>query len=164
MAFQAGIVDLFNPASPSLLDYIIISISFLGEWKFLLAISLLIFLKDRELAKKLLLVLFITAIFVFPLKIIIDEPRPYITHENIRAIGGYEEGGSFPSGHASFAFAYFVVLCIEFREKRRYFLVMAITIAFTRLYLGQHYPFDILAGVALGLFTGYLGLRLFRHV
>lgn len=155
MSIQAQIVDLLNPDAPSLLDYLFISISIPGEWEFAGAASFAVLLKNRSLGKKMLLVFFITLLFLFPLKVAIDEPRPYVTYKNIRSIGWHEESGAFPSGHAAFAFAYFTVLS-KVLGRRKTFLTAALLIAFARLYLGQHYPLDIIAGAALGLFSGYL--------
>lgn len=154
-AVQAQIVEMLNPDAPSLLDYLFISISALGEWKFAGAASFVVFLKNRSIGKKMLLAFFITLLFIFPLKTLIDEPRPYVAYKEIREIGWHEETSSFPSGHAAFAFSYFVVLSKTF-GRRKTFLTAALLIAFTRLYLGQHYPLDIIAGAVLGLFTGYL--------
>ncbi len=154
-AFQAQIVDFLNPNAPSLLDYVFVSISILGEWKFAGAASFIVFLKNRSLGKKLLLVFFITLLFIFPLKMLIDEPRPYVAYKEIREVGWHEETSSFPSGHAAFAFSYFVVLSKAF-GRRKTFLGAALLIAFTRLYLGQHYPLDVIAGVGFGLLAGSL--------
>jgi len=155
IAIQMQIVELLNPDTPSLLDYIFISISLLGEWKFLAVASFIVFLKDRSLGKKMLLVFVITLALLFPIKALIDEPRPYVAYKNIREVGWHNEGSSFPSGHAAFAFAYFVILSKTF-GRRKTFLGAALLIAFTRLYLGQHYPLDIVAGAGLGLLAGCL--------
>lgn len=154
MAFQAQIVDFLNPNAPSLLDYVFASISILGEWKFVGTASLIVLLKNRSLGKKILLVFFITLLFLLPLKALTDEPRPYVTYSDIRSIGRHEETSSFPSGHAAFAFAYFTVLSKLGRRKT--LLGAALLVSFSRLYLGQHYPLDIIAGAGLGLLTGHL--------
>lgn len=155
MTVQAQIVEMLNPDAPSLLDYLFISISALGEWKFVGTASFVVFLKNRSLGKKLLLVFFITLLFIFPLKTLIDEPRPYVAYKEIREIGWHEESGAFPSGHAAFAFAYFTVL-YKVLGRRKTFLTAALLIAFARLYLGQHYPLDVVAGACLGLLGGSL--------
>lgn len=155
MAVQMQIVELLNPDAPSFLDYVFISISLLGEWKFAGAASFVVFLKNRSLGKKMLLAFFITLLFIFPLKTLIDEPRPYVAYKEIREIGWHEETSSFPSGHAAFAFSYSVVLSKAF-GRRKTFFGAALLIAFTRLYLGQHYPLDVIAGAGLGLLGGYL--------
>ena len=151
---QIQVLDLLNPDKESLLDFLFFYLSFLGSWKLLVGISALAFIKDRKLGRKLFIALLITALFVFPLKALVNEERPYI-YENVRNVGGYEKSNSFPSGHAAFAFAFFVVLSKTYGNKK-YFLGLACLIAFSRLYLGQHYPLDVLVGVVLGLFAGNL--------
>jgi undecaprenyl-diphosphatase len=63
---------------------------------------------------------------------------------------------SFPSGHASTSFACATVLAVLEPRLRVPALLLAAAIAFSRLYVGVHYPTDVLAGAALGSFTGLL--------
>ncbi len=156
---QLQIVGLLNPDNPFLLDPIFLLISLFGNWKFLGVLSLLVSLKDRGLGKVMLLTLLVTATLVFPLKLAINDGRPWAEHGEIRGVGGEEPSGSFPSGHAAFAFAYFVVL--SKRKHTRSLFTLAILVAFSRLYLGQHYPLDILGGALIGSFSGYLIGRFF---
>ena len=65
---------------------------------------------------------------------------------------------SFPSGHATFAWALALVLASKQpRLKYAYFLLAAL-ISLSRIYLGKHYPADIVAGSAIGLGIGYFSL------
>lgn len=59
-------------------------------------------------------------------------------------------GASFPSGHASAAFAAAMTLVLSRHRLAAAAVVMAALIAFSRLYLYVHYPSDVLAGAALG--------------
>ena len=58
---------------------------------------------------------------------------------------------SFPSGHATVAFACATVLALAVPRLRVPFFVLAALIAFSRVYVGVHYPFDVLAGAVLGV-------------
>lgn len=99
------------------------------------------------------------------LKRSVQRPRPSHTEQLAEKIhlvadsdGNVYRGGhySFPSGHAAntAAFALFLILC--FREQRRWLIPAAIAwsllLSYSRLYLGVHYPIDILCGWCLGLF------------
>lgn len=154
-SIQVAIVDLFNPNAQSPLDYIVSAISMLGSWQFLMALGIAIFLERRPLGKKLLLVLAITMLIIYPLKILTNDPRPCAAHENIRAVEGCESSGSFPSAHAALTFAYFVILSGEFKGRKKPFFAAAAAISVSRLYLGQHYPLDIIAGALIGYSAGY---------
>jgi hypothetical protein len=63
---------------------------------------------------------------------------------------------SYPSGHASAAFGGAVILGLTYRKSRWWLIALsgATLIAFSRLYLGLHYPSDILGGAILGAAIG----------
>jgi membrane-associated phospholipid phosphatase len=66
---------------------------------------------------------------------------------------------SFPSGHATTAFALFFGLSIILEAKWAQFLalVLAAGVAFSRVYLSQHFLTDVVAGAVIGITGGYLG-------
>ncbi|MDY6776953.1 MAG: phosphatase PAP2 family protein [Candidatus Nanohaloarchaea archaeon] len=63
---------------------------------------------------------------------------------------------SFPSGHAALAFALAPVLSQAAPSARIYLYLLAALIAISRVYLGAHYPSDVVAGAAVGLGAGLL--------
>ena len=67
---------------------------------------------------------------------------------------------SFPSGHATGAFAVFSAWC--FKEKKHYIplLGFAALIAISRVYIGVHFPLDVFAGAVSGMIIGYWVARL----
>lgn len=68
---------------------------------------------------------------------------------------------SCPSGHTSSSFAAVVVLWKSNRKFRIPVLLLAVLIAFSRMYLYVHYPSDVLAGMALGLLCGITAVAVF---
>jgi len=62
---------------------------------------------------------------------------------------------SFPSGHTASAFALF--FCLAFLSKKIiwkfFFLLLAILVGYSRIYLAQHFPSDVMAGSLIGVFT-----------
>ena len=90
-------------------------------------------------------------------------PRPYEVDPRIVqwSVGG---GFSFPSGHTTEAFAAATALTLLFPKWQVALPVFcwATLVAFSRIYLGVHYPFDILGGISIGFTSSYLLYRLFK--
>jgi len=58
---------------------------------------------------------------------------------------------SFPSGHAATSFAAATMLSLSFPRFAPFLYVLAAAIAFSRVYVGVHYPLDVIGGAALGV-------------
>jgi undecaprenyl-diphosphatase len=103
------------------------------------------------------------------IKQLIERPRPPMRYASF-----LEPGSSFPSGHATNAFALgvfgalFIVAHIPRGSARTLFvstvLILAALIAFARVYLGVHYLSDVLAGAVLGSVFGFLGAKVHASV
>jgi undecaprenyl-diphosphatase len=78
--------------------------------------------------------------------------RPY----GVRLILPQPDYPSFPSGHAATSFAVATLLALTYRQRwvQELALISAGLIAYSRIYLGHHYPSDVLAGVVLGMSVG----------
>ena len=96
------------------------------------------------------------------LKQAFGRPRPFEAVPDADPLIGYTLGDSFPSGHAATSFAGAVVLSAFFRRLAPLFLALAAAIAFSRVYVGVHYPGDVLAGSALGAAWAGGAVLLFR--
>jgi membrane-associated phospholipid phosphatase len=91
----------------------------------------------------------------------VERPRPSMTVPQADPLIG-AGGWSFPSGHATTAFAGAVALTYLWRRGAPLFLLLAAAIAFSRVYVGVHYPGDVLAGAALGSLIGLAWVAAFR--
>jgi undecaprenyl-diphosphatase len=87
------------------------------------------------------------------LKAAVERPRPGTAIPQADPLLG-AGGWSFPSGHAATAFAGAVALSYLWRRGAPLFFLLAAAIAFSRVYVGVHYPGDVLAGAALGTLVG----------
>ena len=88
------------------------------------------------------------------LKRVFDRPRPFEALTDADPLLGATLGASMPSGHAATSFAGAVVLSALVRRWAPAFFVLATAIAFSRVYVGVHYPLDVLAGAFLGAAFG----------
>lgn len=93
-------------------------------------------------------------------KLLIARPRPCIALEGVRLLVRCPGSFSMPSGHAVASFAYAVSFWIVCRNViapgwRWFVLALAAAIAFSRIYIGVHYPADIAVGTVLGCGIGW---------
>lgn len=91
------------------------------------------------------------------LKNVVARMRPYHRFEDILPLIGHPGDFSFPSGHSASAFAAAGAFRKYLPKKAGIlYIVLAACIALSRLYLGVHYPTDVLAGVLVGLLSSEL--------
>jgi undecaprenyl-diphosphatase len=85
------------------------------------------------------------------LKEVFDRPRPFEELPAAEPLLRATVGESLPSGHASTSFAGALILSYVVRRAVPALFVLAALIAFSRVYVGVHYPLDLVAGAAVGL-------------
>lgn len=103
-----------------------------------------------------------TAGITMGLKAIIKRPRPYVKYEDDLIPVTSERSFSFPSGHTSFAFSTATSLSLQYPK---WYVITpaflwATSIGFSRMYLGVHYPSDVLTGAVIGALAAYLSYQI----
>lgn len=90
----------------------------------------------------------------------VDRARPYQTLTGVHVLIDRTTDFSFPSDHATTVGAVAVGLLLVERRLGLIATVAALAMAFTRVYVGAHYPLDVLAGLVLGGTVAFTGARL----
>lgn len=124
-----------------------------------IGIGLAIFARDtwRTLGLRLLLGLGIVLVVVdLILKPLVARPRPYILLGRGFLLGPLPHGLSFPSGHTAAVFVGATIWALGSTRYRAIVFPYAVAVGWSRLYLGAHWPTDVLAGAAIGFLSGYL--------
>ncbi len=112
--------------------------------------------------------LFLTGLSVILSRLVITElirlfwhrPRPFIDHQ-VNLLIGHSASGSFPSGHAAFLFALSTAVFFFNKKLGIVFLIASFFIGLARVFIGVHYPFDILGGMVVGVLSAML-VKIFK--
>lgn len=168
-------IDLFylinNGCANPAFDVIMPHLSDCGGFVTLLVICVLAILVLRhykrqrylEIAKMCLYALVLSGLIAACLKLAYHSPRPFTVLENVRQLTIPTEPNSFPSGHTSSTMSVVSVLVWTLRENKAVvclLVLFAFLLAFSRIYVGVHYPFDVLVGAIVGVSSGAVVLKL----
>ncbi|HCO62912.1 MAG TPA: phosphatase PAP2 family protein [Clostridiales bacterium] len=105
--------------------------------------------------------LVVTNLTVKPL---VERARPWVVMEGFEALVKSADPHSFPSGHSCAAFAFGVALAMALPQRWAKVLALAaaVLMAFSRLYVGVHFPSDVAAGSLIGAVCGVAGVGITR--
>ena len=144
-------------------DVILKYFTYIGDGIFMLGLGLLLLLlRMRKLGVLMLLSFLLSGLLAQSIKRIEERPRPGLHFQNPDIIHRVDDvllkgKNSFPSGHTTTAFATFSLLAFATRNKFVQFLyfAIAVTIGYSRIYLGQHFAEDVLMGAAVGFLSSF---------
>lgn len=144
------------PWLDALMPYVTEKFNFLGA--IVLAAVLILVLGKRQdrIGLGVLVLLVVSSDFAAnSLKHLIMRIRP-CNEFDVRLLVGCGGSFSLPSGHATNIFAAMVFLSTRYKKLTPAFLFIAFTVAYSRVYVGVHYPMDVTAGAALGAAMAFL--------
>ena len=162
LSFEFGILNWIQAnLRNSIMDLLMPAITALGNsgliW-IILAGVLILMPKYRKIGVAVLTGLVLEVICCnLVLKPLVARIRPCDVNTAVQLLVARPDDFSFPSGHTGASFA--AASALFFSRSRLWIpsLIFAVLIAFSRLYLYVHYPTDILAGMILGVMTGWIG-------
>lgn len=155
------VVLWFQQFSPWL-DWPFTLFSLMGEESFfLLLLPALYWCVDRRIGARVTLLFLLSTYLNFIAKTLVDQPRPFEYDPRVRQLG-QAPGGGLPSGHAQNAVVVWGYLATQFRRAWLWWAagLLIIFISLSRIYLGLHFPTDLLGGHLLGAALLLLYLRL----
>lgn len=162
-------LDFLQTIHTPLLDKILAFITSLGNagiiW-IVLAVFLLILPKTRKTGIIVAAVLLMDLILCnLILKNLVARVRPYDVNTAIAILIKKPLDFSFPSGHTAASFAAMTALFLA-KMKKAWIaaLVLAVLIAFSRLYFYVHYPTDVLGGAVVGILSGIIGYAIIEKI
>jgi len=160
--FEIKIIQALRDIATNFFDGLFEIITFLGEKEILIVLLIFTyFAYSKKAGQRIAFAIFSSLLINNTLKGIIKRPRPW-THPNATfepVRGETATGASFPSGHTQNAAVTYTSLALIFRNKiiTAVIGILIFLIGFSRMYLGVHYPSDVIAGLILGIGCAVIG-------
>ncbi len=98
------------------------------------------------------------------IKPLVGRVRPCNVLPDVRLLVGCSKAGSFPSSHATNLFAVATLISYFHRKSKVVFFSIAFLVSFSRIYVGVHYPSDMLGGALFGIFCAWVIIVLFKFI
>ena len=162
---EIHILDMIQNLRTPIGDVVVPLITRLGDagiiW-IILTVLLLIIPKTRKTGVIMMAALLVDVLLCNVLiKNLVARTRPFDVNTAVQLLVAKPRDYSFPSGHTAASFASVTALYLAGEKKLwKIALVLAVLIAFSRLYLYVHYPTDVLGGIITGAIAGYIGYKL----
>ncbi len=165
--FEFAILDFIATLHTGLGDTILAAITAFGNggigWIVLTAILLCLPKYRKAGVAMALALIFCLLIGNVTLKPLVARMRPYSYFPDMTLLIPPEKDFSFPSGHTYASFSAATALWLCHHRAGTAALILAVAIAFSRLYFYMHFPSDVLAGCILGIASGWTAYKIVMH-
>lgn len=165
---EVDILKSFRNISNETTDTLFRIISFLGEQYLLIVVLLAIYyLCEKKVGQRIVYAMITTLCLNNTIKGLVKYPRPFVYDETLKpaksAIGS-ATGYSFPSGHTQNTTTVFSAIALSFKKKKItiFCSIIIALVGISRMFLGVHYPKDVLFGLLFGLISTFLSFYLFK--
>lgn len=165
-------INEFHVKLPGELDRFMILITLYGREFFLPFVMVLIFIFGGKIGRKTVVITSISILILIPIvsitKDYIERSRPFIP--GLDTLISIDSSDSFPSGHSTIIAAGFVTIMVLFKGNK-YTKILPVLlvidgalVCFSRIYVGVHYPFDVLGGFFLGSGISLLIISIVNYI
>ena len=162
MGFDSSLLHYVIQLRRPWLDDVMLLASALGAGGFIwwvTAVITMVFPNKRAAAWRMLLAGVLTwALCEYALKPAFDSPRPFELDSTVVVIDARPTTGAFPSGHAAVAVAYALAGSRMIPGSAWLWWPLALVVAVSRVYIGVHWPSDVVGGALVGLATAWFAL------
>ena len=160
MIWEAEFLTWLQSVRAPFLDELMAGLSFLGDYGIcgiVVGIVLVIIKKTRRTGFEVLIAMAIAFIIGnLIIKNVVARLRPYDAYEHLEPLVRRPLDWSFPSGHSTNLFACATAIFLNHKKVGVIALIIALLVAFSRLYNCMHFPTDVLAGVFIGVVCAIL--------
>jgi undecaprenyl-diphosphatase len=142
------------------LDFAMPLLTYLGSCGFMITFSLSSILYPsntvRLLGRRVLAALLLSTLIVKIIKTSVSRIRPFLKIQNLNIMKIGIDQYSFPSGHTAAAFSLGITVALSVPGLSLICILLAVSVGISRMYLGVHYPTDVLAGSIIGTLSSFL--------
>ena len=160
-----SILNLIQNLKSPLMDKIMTTITAFGNMGIFWILLIIIFLTTKEykkMAKFMIVCMLVNVVIVnLIIKPAVGRQRPFEIVEGIKLLVLKPQDPSFPSGHSAISFCMLTTILFFSKSKTINIMasLLAILIAFSRLYLYVHFPSDVFCGIIFGVFSSLITLK-----
>lgn len=138
-----------------------------GQEVLILSIIVIYFVLSKKDGQKIAYTIFLSLLINNAIKVVIDRIRPFnhpkATYTVNESTLESASGMSFPSGHSQNSSVTYFSIANNYKKKYLWIIgsVLVTIVGLSRIFLGVHYPTDVIAGIILGLIFTFLGFKIY---